>query len=84
VFYLFGLYMCEDTQELKTDTTTKTKQAPSATDTPEVDVVTGELAQEITLSSCLKTTLPLIFKLFIAINLPSIAHPVFVSLLLYS
>jgi uncharacterized cupredoxin-like copper-binding protein len=44
----------EDTQELKTDTTTKTKQAPSATDTPEVDVVTGELAQEITLDPTAK------------------------------
>ena len=33
---------------------TKTKQAPSATDTPEVDVVTGELAQEITLDPTAK------------------------------
>ena len=44
----------EDTQDLKTDTTTETKQAPSATDTPEVDVVTGELAQEITLDPTAK------------------------------
>jgi hypothetical protein len=36
------------------------------------------------LRSCLKTISPLIFKLFIAINLPSIEHPAFVSLLILS
>jgi hypothetical protein len=70
------------------------------TDASKVDVATGELAQEVTLDPMAKdfnerkaelkelgyawNSEKKVWKLFIAINLPSIEHPAFVSLLILS